>query len=52
MAMGGSRSPYDIFKDIGLDTSDPGFFEIGLKSVERDVLRLEKLLRTLDRKKK
>ncbi|MDO8565237.1 MAG: M3 family oligoendopeptidase [bacterium] len=40
---GGSMSPKDIFKSIGIDTTDPKFFETGLKSIEKDIDRLEKL---------
>jgi len=41
---GGSMSPKDIFKSIGIDTSDPEFFRTGLKSIEKDIDRLEKLI--------
>jgi oligoendopeptidase F len=40
---GKSMSPEDIFKSIGIDTSKPEFFEAGLKSIEEDIKRLEKL---------
>jgi oligoendopeptidase F len=40
---GGSMSPKDIFKSIGIDTSDSKFFEAGLKSLEKDIVKLEKL---------
>lgn len=40
---GGSMSPKDIFKSIGIDTSDPKFFAIGLKGIEKDIEKLEKL---------
>ncbi len=43
LSLGGSMSPEDIFKKIGIDTSDPAFFEMGLKSIEKDIKRLEKL---------
>jgi oligoendopeptidase F len=43
LSAGGSKSPEDIFKDIGIDVSKPEFFEQGLKSVEEDIKRLEKL---------
>jgi oligoendopeptidase F len=43
---GGSKSPYDIFMSIGIDTSKPDFFESGLKQVEEDIKRLEKLVST------
>jgi oligoendopeptidase F len=40
---GGSKSPYEIFKSIGIDTSKPEFFEAGLKQIEEDIKMLEKL---------
>jgi oligoendopeptidase F len=42
---GGSKSPEDIFKEIGIDTSKPAFFETGLKKLEEDITKLEKLLK-------
>jgi oligoendopeptidase F len=44
LSLGGSMSPEDIFKKVGIDTSDPKFFESGLKSIEKDIDRLEKLV--------
>lgn len=41
---GESRSPYDIFKSCGLDTKKPAIFLEGLKSIEKDVKELEKLI--------
>jgi len=43
LSAGGSASPDDIFKSIGIDTRDPKFFEEGLKQIEDDIKRLEKL---------
>lgn len=43
LSAGCSMSPEDIFKSIGIDTSKPSFFEAGLKSVEKDIEKLEKL---------
>lgn len=43
---GGSASPEDIFKSIGIDTSKTSFFEAGLKGIERDMDLLEKLTRS------
>jgi oligoendopeptidase F len=40
---GGSKSPEDIFKDIGIDVTSPSFFQDGLKSIERDIKNLESL---------
>jgi oligoendopeptidase F len=45
LSSGRSASPEQIFKKIGIDTSKPEFFEAGLKSVEKDIARLEKLAR-------
>ncbi|HAO64685.1 TPA: hypothetical protein DCQ44_01755 [Candidatus Taylorbacteria bacterium] len=44
LSTGGSKSPEDTFKDIGIDTSKPDFFVSGLKSIEEDIKRLEKLV--------
>ncbi len=46
---GGSMSPKDIFKSIGINTADPKFFEAGLKGIERDIDKLEKLSKTLQK---
>ncbi|QQR50138.1 M3 family oligoendopeptidase [Candidatus Nomurabacteria bacterium] len=48
---GGSKSPEQIFKDIGIDTSKSGFFIEGLKSIEADIKRLEKLVGNGKKKK-
>lgn len=45
LSAGRSMSPDDIFKSIGIDTRDPKFFEAGLKGIEADITRLEKLSR-------
>ena len=42
---GGSKSPEDIFADIGINIRDPEFFENGLKAIEEDIKRLEKLVK-------
>ncbi|MBX4198366.1 M3 family oligoendopeptidase [Candidatus Parcubacteria bacterium] len=44
LSAGGSKSPEQIFKDIGIDTSKPEFFVKGLKSIEEDIKELEKLV--------
>ena len=44
LSAGGSKSPEDIFKDIGIDTTKPEFFVAGLKSIEEDIERLKKLI--------
>ncbi len=43
LSLGGSMSPEDIFKKVGINVKDPKFFESGLKSIEKDIERLEKL---------
>ena len=45
LTAGGSRSPKNIFKSIGIDTTKKGFFEKGLESIESDIERLEKLVK-------
>ena len=37
-------SPEDIFKSIGVDVSSPDFFQNGIKSIEDDIVLLEKLV--------
>ncbi len=43
LSAGRSMSPTDIFRSIGIDITNPEFFEIGLKSIEKDISKLEKL---------
>jgi oligoendopeptidase F len=45
LSAGGSKSPEDIFKEIGIDTTKPAFFETGLKKLEEDIVKLENLLK-------
>jgi oligoendopeptidase F len=45
LSAGGSKSPEDIFKDIGIDTTKPEFFVEGLESIEEDIKRLKKLIK-------
>ena len=40
---GGSMSPEDIWKSIGIDTTKPDFFKKGLKVLEQDIEQLEKM---------
>ncbi len=40
---GGSKSPADIFKEIGIDTTKPDFFKSGIKQIELDIIALEKV---------
>lgn len=42
LSAGSSMSPKDIFKSIGIKT-DKAFFEAGLKGIEADINKLEKL---------
>lgn len=42
---GGSKSPEDIFGDIGINIRDPKFFENGIKAIEEDIKKLEKLVK-------
>ena len=44
LSAGGSATPEDIFGAIGIDVRNPAFFEEGLKKVEGDIARLEKLV--------
>jgi oligoendopeptidase F len=44
LSAGGSMSPEDIFKSIGLDLRSKDFWEKGVKSIESDVKLLEKLI--------
>lgn len=41
LSAGGSMSPEDIFKSIGIDTSKPDFFLKGLKKIEKDLSVVE-----------
>ncbi len=43
LSAGGSMSPEDIFKSIGIDTSKPDFFLKGLKKIEKDLDAVEKM---------
>lgn len=42
---GGSKSPHDIFAEMGIDTEDPNFWVEGLKGIEEEIGDLEKLIR-------
>jgi oligoendopeptidase F len=43
LSAGGSDTPENIFKSIGIDVTKPDFWKKGLKSIEKDIERLEKL---------
>lgn len=47
LSAGGSQSPDDIFKSIGIDTTKPEFFLEGLKGIEAEILELEKTAKKL-----
>lgn len=40
---GGSMSPEDTFKTIGIDTSRPDFFKKGLEKIEKDLREVERM---------
>lgn len=42
---GGSATPERIFKNIGIDVTNPDFWESGLKTIKRDIQTLKKLIR-------
>lgn len=42
---GSSISPKDIFRQAGIDISDMSFFRKGLKKIEKDIEKLEKLVK-------
>lgn len=42
---GGSKSPHDIFTEIGVDTYDVNFWKEGLKGIEREIEEFEELLK-------
>ena len=47
LSAGGSMSPDEIFRSIGIDTTKPDFFLKALKEVAADIKNLEKLARQL-----
>lgn len=47
LSAGGSDSPENIFKSIGIDVTEPDFWKKGLESIERDIEKLEKLTRNV-----
>jgi oligoendopeptidase F len=42
LSAGGSDTPANIFKSIGIDTTDPTFWETGLQLLESELKQLEK----------
>jgi oligoendopeptidase F len=51
LSAGGSDTPENIFKSIGIDTTKDEFWITGLKLIENDVARLEKLVHKKTKKK-
>jgi oligoendopeptidase F len=43
LSAGGKDSPENILKEIGIDVSKPSFWKEGLKEIEDDIVKLEKL---------
>ncbi len=43
LSAGGKDSPENILKEIGIDVSKPSFWKEGLKEIEDDITKLEKL---------
>lgn len=44
LSAGGSDSPENIWASVGINVRDPNFFKDGLKKIEEDIKKLEKLL--------
>jgi oligoendopeptidase F len=49
LAAGGSRSPEDLGRIVGIDLADPGFWDAGLDLVERQLLAAEEAAREAGR---
>jgi oligoendopeptidase F len=49
LAAGGSRSPEDLGKIVGIDLADPGFWDAGLDLVERQLQAAEEAARAVGR---
>lgn len=43
LSAGGKDSPENILKEIGIDVSKPDFWKEGLKEIEDDIKKLERL---------
>lgn len=43
LSAGGSKSPHDIFKDIGIDTKKPSFWKEGLSKLSDEIKKFKKL---------
>ena len=51
MKEGGSMTPEEIFKSIGIDTSKPAFFEEGLMNIKEEIQRLKKIIAESEKEK-
>ncbi|MAG12909.1 hypothetical protein CL630_03830 [bacterium] len=47
LSAGGSKSPKNIFKEIGVDTTGPNFFKAGLESIKDDIIYLENIAKRM-----
>ncbi|MFA6602140.1 MAG: M3 family metallopeptidase [Candidatus Paceibacterota bacterium] len=45
LSAGGKNSPEKILKEIGLDLTSPGFFEEGIREIEENIEKLERLVK-------
>ncbi len=45
LSLGGSMSPENIFKSIGVDVLSPDFFQKGIESIKEDIVLLESLVK-------
>ncbi|MDB4983947.1 MAG: hypothetical protein JWM20_126 [Patescibacteria group bacterium] len=52
LSAGGSDTPENIFKSIGIDTTKDEFWIAGIKNIEADVIKLEKLVNKNTKKNK
>jgi oligoendopeptidase F len=49
LSAGGSDTPENIFKSIGIDTSKSEFWKIGLQAIHDEVIELEKMIKKLNK---
>ena len=45
LSAGGSKSPEDIFASVGIDIRKPDFFKKGLEAIEKQIEKLEELVK-------
>lgn len=50
LSLGGSMSPEDIFRSVGIDVKNPQFWQKGIESINDDITQLEKLVEKSARK--